>query len=89
MKLSRRPIILNENEELFERRFAWIISKVLSGATLFFILAVAAQWGSFREASSSHVKVRTAHPVITSNVRTVAFATTKKDSGGVTATTTM
>ncbi len=89
MKISRHATFLYDNEELFERRFAWLISKVLSGALLFFALAVAAQWGSFRGASSGHVKVRNARPVISSNVSTVAFATSKKDSRDVAATTTM
>jgi hypothetical protein len=47
MKISKHATILYEHEELFESRFRWIISKVLSGATLFFILAVASQWESF------------------------------------------
>jgi hypothetical protein len=86
MKISRPTTALYDNDELFERRFTWMISKVLGGATLFFALAVAAQWGNFRGASSSHTKVRNERPVIVSNMDTVAFSIYKEDSSDATAT---
>lgn len=89
MKIAQPPTFHSYNEELFEKRFDWMISKVLGGALLFFALAMTAQWENFRGASPSYSKVQTARRVIALNVITVAFSPSKKENRDAAATSTM
>jgi hypothetical protein len=43
---------LDRDDERFETALTWIISKVMGGATFFFIVALAAQWGTMKYATT-------------------------------------
>jgi hypothetical protein len=57
-KTSRWTKTLACNDEMFEMTFDWMMSKVLSCAMLFFILAVAAQWAGIKADTSEHATVQ-------------------------------
>lgn len=55
--MTRRPHAqkLDRDDESFETTFTWMLSKVLGGAMFFFILAMAAQWGTMKGVTSTQV----------------------------------